>query len=90
MKPKSLDVDGKNVAIVDDIIATGGTVITAASQLKEQGASKVIAACTHGLFTSGAMEKLKAACDMVVSTDTLERPASKISVASVISEFISS
>lgn len=89
MKPKNLDVNGKTVAIVDDIIATGGTVITAAGQLKEQGASKVIAACTHGLFTSGAMDKLEAACDMVVSTDTLERQTSKISVASVISEFIS-
>ena len=37
MKPKNLEVNGKAVAIVDDIIATGGTMITAANQLKEQG-----------------------------------------------------
>ena len=74
---------------MDDIIATGGTVIKAAGQLKEQGASKVIAACTHGLFTSGAMDRLGEACDMVVSTDTIERPTSGISAASCIAEALS-
>ncbi len=85
IKPKNLDVTGKNVAIVDDIIATGGTVIKAAEQLKSQGARKVFAACTHGLFTGGSIPKLEAACDAVLSTDTLERPTSKISAAGAIS-----
>jgi ribose-phosphate pyrophosphokinase len=85
IKPKNLDVKGKVVAIVDDIIATGGTVIMAAQQLRGQGASRVIAACTHGLYTGGAIERLEGTCDTVVSTDTLERPTSKITVASVVS-----
>jgi len=88
IKPKSLDVRGKCVAIVDDIIATGGTIINSANQLKEQGASRIIASCTHGLFTGGAIDKLAQACDFVVSTDTLERPTSEISIASVISEAV--
>jgi ribose-phosphate pyrophosphokinase len=86
IKPKSLDVDGKCVAIVDDIIATGGTIINSAGQLKEHGASKIIAACTHGLFTSGAAERLAKVCDVVVSTDTLETQTSKIGVAGTIAE----
>ncbi len=86
IKPKSLDVEGKTVAIVDDIIATGGTIIKASEQLREQGAKRVIAACTHGLYTGGAIPKLKGACDMLLSTDTLESDTSKISMASIIVE----
>ena len=86
IKPKNLDVDGKVVAIVDDIIATGGTVIKAAEQLKKQGAKKVFAACTHGLFTGGSLPKLQAACEKVYSTDTLDRPTSAISAAGCIAE----
>jgi ribose-phosphate pyrophosphokinase len=79
-------VGGKTVAIVDDIIATGGTVIKAAEQLKSQGARKVFAACTHGLFTGGSVPRLEAACDAVFSTDTLERTTTKISAASAIAQ----
>jgi len=86
IKPKHLDVDGKTVAIVDDIISTGGTIIKATDQLKDQGAKKIIAACTHGLFTGNAITKLSTACDMVFSTDTLESMASQISMASVLSK----
>ena len=44
MKAKNLDVTGKKVAIVDDIIATGGTIVKATEQLKSQGAVEVYAA----------------------------------------------
>ena len=54
-KAKNLDVDGKIVAIVDDMIATGGTICKAADALRSQGAIEVHAACTHGLFTGGAI-----------------------------------
>ena len=84
IKPKNLNVSGKAVAIVDDIIATGGTMVAAAKQLKGQGASKVIAACSHGLFTGGSIPRLEEAFDLVISTDTLERPTSKISAASAV------
>ncbi|HWG90842.1 MAG TPA: ribose-phosphate diphosphokinase [Candidatus Thermoplasmatota archaeon] len=73
MKPKALDVSGRRVAILDDMISTGGTMATAIRQLKDQGASYVAAACTHGLFVGGAPERLRAAgCDAVLATDTLE------------------
>ncbi len=72
IKAKDLDVAGKRVAIVDDLIASGGTMIKAAQQLKEQGATAVYAACTHGLFTGGAVPKLLAGgIDRVLCTDSL-------------------
>lgn len=78
---KMLDVYRKRVAIVDDIIATGGTIVEAAKQLKDQGAKEVIAACTHGLFAQGALPKLEKVVDTIVSSDTIENETSAVSVA---------
>jgi ribose-phosphate pyrophosphokinase len=72
MQAKSLDVQGRRVAIVDDLIASGGTMLTAAQQLKAQGATHVFAACTHGLFTGGAVPRLLAGgIDRILTTDTV-------------------
>ncbi len=85
---KPLDVEGKTVAIADDIIATGGTMIRAAEQLREKGAAKVLAACTHGLYTSSALERLKPVFDEVISTDTLPSETSTISSAPAVAELL--
>lgn len=81
MKPKSLDASGRKVAIVDDIISTGGTIAKASEQLRKQGAERVIAVCTHGVFASNAIARLQSSCDEVYSTDTIENPTSAITVA---------
>ena len=81
MTPKSIDASGKKVAIVDDIISTGGTIIKASEQLRSQGAARIMAVCTHGVFAGGAVPKLKAVCDEVHSTDTSENPTTAITVA---------
>jgi len=86
MAPKSLEVKGKKVAIVDDIISTGGTIAKAAEQLKKQGAAKIFAACTHGVFAKDGLAKLRCVCDEVCATDTIENPATCISVASEIAK----
>src|SRR5437879_10045497 len=80
IEPKALDVQGKSVGIVDDVISTGGTIATAAKELKAQGARRVIAACVHGLFVGPAEANLKA-CDDVIATDTVLSPHTKVSVA---------
>jgi len=88
MAPKAIDAKGKIVAIVDDIIATGGTIIKATEALKSQGALKVFAACAHGLYTSNALDRLTPVCDAVYSADTLENPTSKVSAATAIAEHL--
>lgn len=87
MKAKSLDVRGKTVAIIDDIISTGGTIATASAELKRQGATRVIAACTHGLFLNNALPRLHAnGCDQVIATDAIETQVSPVGVAPVIAD----
>ena len=79
--PKDLDVDGKVVAIVDDMISTGGTICRASDALRRQGATEVHAACTHGLFTGGAMLRLANHVDGVHSTNSLPNPRAVVSAA---------
>lgn len=81
MTPKKLGVKGRKVAIVDDIISTGGTIVKAAEQLKKQGAAKIFAVCTHGVFAANAIPRLEAVCDEVCTTDTIENPKTCITVA---------
>src|SRR5213078_4692135 len=80
IEPKVLDVKDKSVAIVDDVISTGGTIATATKELRKQGARRVVAACVHGLFVNKAEENLKA-CDDVIATDTIQSKFTKVSVA---------
>ncbi|MFO1532760.1 MAG: ribose-phosphate diphosphokinase [Thermoplasmatota archaeon] len=88
MQAKELDVAGARVAIVDDLIASGGTMVTAARQLKAQGAASVVAACTHGLFTGGAVPRLLAGgIDRVLATDTVEGgPCEIVSAAPAVAD----
>jgi ribose-phosphate pyrophosphokinase len=88
MKPLKSDVSGQVVAIVDDIISTGGTIMAAATQLKSRGAKAVYAACTHGLFIGDSLARLLNVCDEIISTDTLENPATLVSVAPEIAKAI--
>ncbi len=86
--PKKVDVKDKTVLIVDDIIATGGSMIAAMKRLKELGAKHIFAGCTHGLFTGNALPKLRELADEVISTDTIETEASAVSVAPLILEHL--
>ncbi|MHC4075772.1 MAG: ribose-phosphate diphosphokinase [Planctomycetota bacterium] len=64
------DVEGKNVLMCDDIIATAGTVCSAAELVKQRGAKKVYIGATHGVFAGPAIERLaKAPIDEIVTTD---------------------
>ena len=82
MKTKTLDVKDLSVAIIDDIISTGGTMAAAIKELKNQQASSVYVACTHGLFAGNAIEKLEeAGCDEIIATDTIQSSYSKVKIA---------
>src|SRR5260221_10098238 len=74
------DVEGKNAIILDDEIANGGTILERLRLLRERHAGKITVACTHGLFTGSAIERLKAQPDIVeiVSTNTVPLTPEKI------------
>jgi ribose-phosphate pyrophosphokinase len=72
------DVDGKNAIIVDDIVDTAGTLSATIKALKERGARKVYAACTHGIFSGKAVERINAApLEKIFVTDTIPRRCPK-------------
>jgi ribose-phosphate pyrophosphokinase len=90
MKPKELPAKDRRVAIIDDIISTGGTMALAIKELKKNGARKVFVACTHGLFAGDAIKKLvSAGCDEIIASDTINSSFSKVKVAPCIVDFIS-
>ncbi|KPU63761.1 ribose-phosphate pyrophosphokinase [Thermococcus sp. EP1] len=80
MTPVDVDVKGKNVLIVDDIISTGGTMIKAANILRNRGAGKIFVVATHGVFAEGAIERVSAAVDELAVINTIPTPVSKISI----------
>jgi ribose-phosphate pyrophosphokinase len=66
------DVEGKNVLMCDDIIATGGTVSSAVELVKKRGAKNVYIGATHAVFAGDALKKLeKAGTEEIVVTDTI-------------------
>lgn len=72
------DVHGKAALIVDDIIATAGSLCEGATALKKAGAQKVYAAITHGVLSGPAIERLeKSDIDTLFITNTIQQPAEK-------------
>jgi ribose-phosphate pyrophosphokinase len=66
------EVEGRNILMCDDIIATAGTVCSAARLVKERGAEKIYVGATHGVLAEKAIEELtKAPIEEVVITDTI-------------------
>lgn len=66
------DVDGRTCIIIDDLVDTAGTLCEAAIALKDHGASKVIAYCTHPVLSGPAVERLAdTQLDELVVTDTI-------------------
>ena len=66
------DVRGKTAVIVDDIIDTAGTLRAAAQTVLDEGAARVYAAGTHGLFSGDAFETLGTVpFEKIVVTDTV-------------------
>lgn len=90
------DVNGKRAIMLDDMIDTGGSIVSGANALMSLGASEVYAACTHGVLSDGAPEKLIAsAVTKTIITDTIPLPEARrngkievISVADLLADAI--
>jgi ribose-phosphate pyrophosphokinase len=87
------EIKDKNILMVDDMIDTAGTLTNGAVALKERGARKIIAACTHPILSGPAYQRIEdSPIDSVIVTDTvpLQRPSDKIKVLSVATIFAES
>ena len=66
------EVKGRTCVIMDDMVDTAGTLVKAAQVLKEEGATKVVAYCTHPVLSGAAVERITASdLDELVVTDTI-------------------
>jgi ribose-phosphate pyrophosphokinase len=66
------DVDGRTCVIMDDMVDTANTLCEAARALKEQGAVRVVAYCTHAVLSGPAIERIEdSVIDELVVTDTI-------------------
>ena len=66
------DVDGRTCVIMDDIVDTAGTLCKAAHALKQQGAKRVLAYCTHAVLSGSAISRIEESeLDELVVTDTI-------------------
>jgi ribose-phosphate pyrophosphokinase len=82
VEPAGTDPDGREVVLVDDIVATGSTMSAAIDRLHERAVADVYVACVHPMFVDSARAKLASAgVAGVWGTDTVERPVSAVSVA---------
>ena len=91
------DVSGKTCVLVDDIVDTAGTLCAAAAALKQHGAIKVVAYCTHPVLSGAAIDNISASSlDELVVTDTIPLTAAaracgrirQLSVAELLAETI--
>lgn len=68
------DIDGKNILVVDDMIDTGGSLITTTELLVKKGARQIFVAAVHGLFTADALHRIKdSPIERIFVTDTISQ-----------------
>lgn len=90
------DVEGKNVILIDDMIDTAGTIVSAAKALRDLGAKDVYACCTHAVLSGPAKDRIKnsvikelVVLDTISQGDTSDLPNLKIlSVSNLFAESI--
>jgi ribose-phosphate pyrophosphokinase len=73
------EVEGRDVIVLDDEIAKGSTVLELLDRLRERKASSIRIACTHGLFSGSALDRLESQDDVaeIVCTNTVPIPPAK-------------
>jgi len=83
---EDVDVKGKNIVLVDDMISTGNTLIKTIKAMQKLGVTKVTCIAVHGIFAEKALEKLKETGAKVVTSNSLPGKVAKIDVSSLFAE----
>tara|TARA_B100000809_G_C15123060_1_gene525065 strand:+ start:1356 stop:2201 length:846 start_codon:yes stop_codon:yes gene_type:complete len=89
ISPNTVDVTGRDVICVDDIISTGTTTSKSASILRDRGAKKIFVTCVHAILIAGARKMLSdSGVDAIYTTDTIVTPETKVSVAPLLAKLL--
>lgn len=80
-------VKGKHAIIIDDIIATGGTIVNAINILKQYGASSIDVCCVHPILTNNGATRIYAAgAEKIIGTNSLSSDTTRVSLAKSIAD----
>ncbi|WP_298521945.1 ribose-phosphate diphosphokinase [uncultured Methanobrevibacter sp.] len=80
-------VKGKHAIIIDDIIATGGTIVNAINILKQYGASEIDVCCVHPILTNNGTTRIySAGANKIIGTNSLSSDTSRVSLAKSIAD----
>ena len=86
---KALNVRDRDAVVFDDIISSGSTMIHAVKSLKEMGAKRTFAACTHPLLIGDAKEQILAmGAQEIVGTDAIQSSMGLVSIAPVVADVL--
>ena len=89
VEKKDLQVVGRDVILVDDMISTGGSIVKSAEFLQSRGCGRILVACTHALLVDGAESRLlDAGVKEIVCTNTIPGAVCKVDVSGIIAEAI--
>jgi ribose-phosphate pyrophosphokinase len=86
IRPKTMDVKGRDVLIIDDIVSTGDTIKKVIMSLRAKGANEIAAAFTHGVLSGedAAAGLYRAGATYLISTNTIDNEFSRVNVGPVI------
>lgn len=81
-----IDLRGKEVIIVDDIISTGHTILETIKNIRKLRPGKIVCICVHGIFAGNSLRKIRNAGAVVVATNTIPSGVSKIDVSKLVAD----
>ena len=85
IKTRRLNVKNRDVAVIDDIISTGGTIVETVKVLRREGARKIVVGCIHPVLVGNALARLfDSGADIVLGTDSIPSPISRVGLAPTI------
>jgi len=84
---EDVNVKGRDVIVVDDMISTGGTIVKSVNALKSAGARRILVGCVHAIMVNDADKKIiSSGADTIVATDTVPNRYAFVSVAGLLAE----
>ncbi len=86
IKIKGIDLKGKTVVIVDDIISSGHTMMETIKEAKRLGAKKIVCVAVHGIFAENALKKIRALGAQAYATNTVDNPVARIDVSGLLAD----